>query len=632
MQAKLDYQVFSKKYTVGLGLQSKNEAHIEENHFSFDFQEKKLNHGEISYTGRLDWNTNVRPSVGLKLLSITVELPLPPYGKFSILQNGYQSWGFSTVYSGKEKDVSPSLQFLRTSQENIYTTHSGKKGDFQSEGMTVLYDSEKKQGFILGISEPGDLGVKFRVKLRENGELEAIDIIYDIFASIEFKNNQGVSLTPVKWIPIGEDIATALDEYGKSVGKKFGVKQNTEPVPTGWCSWYYYYTKISEKIILENLQEIKNKNLPLEFFQIDDGYQIEIGDWLVTNSKFPAGMKFLADEIKKVGLKPGIWLAPFLVRPKAEIFQTYPEAIIKDEEGKPVSAIWQPLWGTGHTFALDVTHPIALDYIETVFRTMTTEWGYNYLKLDFLYGACLDGVIYNSKLTPVQKYRNALERIRKVVGKNTFLLGCGAPMYPSIGYFDGMRISCDITPKWKRDFIRVLLKDKNALCTERALINGLYRAFMHRNFWLNDPDCLIVRKDKNKMNYDQTVLMATVMGLSGGMLLMSDNLSTIDTGRLPVLLKAIELSKLCQGARSIPLGLMENKFPVGFYNSSGVLGIWNPTDKTKEIEVFFPYAFDFDSKNNLWTGQSVEMEFAPETKILKTKLGPYGSWVLGPNT
>ena len=73
------------------------------------------------------------------------------------------------------------------------------------------------------------------------------------------------------------------------------------------CSWYYYYTSISEKIILDNLREIKNKSLPIEFFQIDDGYQKEIGEWLVPNSKFPAGMQFLADEIKKVGLKPDSW-------------------------------------------------------------------------------------------------------------------------------------------------------------------------------------------------------------------------------------------------------------------------------------------------------------------------------------
>ena len=60
------------------------------------------------------------------------------------------------------------------------------------------------------------------------------------------------------------------------------------------------YTKISEKVILDNLREIREKKIPVEFFQIDDGYQKEIGEWLTPNAKFPAGMQFLAEEIKKV--------------------------------------------------------------------------------------------------------------------------------------------------------------------------------------------------------------------------------------------------------------------------------------------------------------------------------------------
>ena len=626
--ARLHYQVFSKKYTVPLDLQSKNKLDVEENHFKFEFQEEKQPNGESLFSGKLDWDSYNRPSVGLKLLHLTITLPLPPYGKYSIFQHGYQSWEFSTVYSAKEKDISPSLQFLRTSQENYYTKHSGKRGDFISEWMTILYDLEQKKGYLLGVAQPTDLGVKFRIKLRENGEVEILELVYDIYSSPEFKNNKGFLLTPIVMIPIEKDIASTLFEYGKQVSKTHNVPQLNMQVPTGWCSWYYYYTNISEKIILDNLNEIRNKNLPLEFFQIDDGYQKEIGDWLVTNEKFPAGMKFLAEEIKKVGLKPGIWLAPFLVRKKAEIFQIYPEAIIKDEKGKPISAIWQPLWGLDHTYALDITHPVALDYLETVFKTITQDWGYTYLKLDFLYAGLLDGVLYKNRLTPVQRYKNALEKIRKVVGNNIFLLGCGAPLYPSIGYFDGMRVSCDITPFWKREIIRVLAKDKNALCTERALINSLYRAFMHRNFWLNDPDCLIVRKDKNKMSYAQTILMATVMALSGGMLLMSDSLSSLDEDRLPILLKAVELSRKCQKELSIPLGLMEFKFPKGFYNPSGVLGIWNPSKKAEELELYFPYPFEFTNTKDFWTQEEIKIDYDSKTQKIILQLKPYQAVIL----
>ncbi|MCB1176312.1 MAG: alpha-galactosidase, partial [Leptospiraceae bacterium] len=536
----------------------------------------------------------------------------------------------STVYSGKDKDISPSLQFMKTSEENFYTNHSGKKGDFQSEGFTILWDESQKSGVIIGVSEPGDQNVKFHVKLSESGQIETLEAIFDIFSTQEFKGNSQVALVPIKIIPINEKgVAEALKDYGKSLGKKYGVKNISGSSPTGWCSWYYYYTKITEKTILDNINSIKSKNLPIEFIQIDDGYQKEIGEWLVPNEKFPAGMGFLAEEIKKAGYQPGIWLAPFLVRPNAEIFKMYPEAILKDEQGKPVSAIWQPIWGTGHTFCLDVTHPIAIEYLEKVFKTMTEEWGYNYLKLDFLYAGALDGVHYNTRLTPAQRYRNALEIIRKVVGKNTFLLGCGAPLIPSIGIFDGMRISCDITPFWGRQTIRKILKDKHALCTERALVNSLNRSFMHKNLWLNDPDCLITRKKKNKMSYDQTILMASVMALTGGMLLISDNMETVDEDRLPIFHKALEITKLCQEEESIPLGMMKYKFPRGIFNPGGkILGLWNPSKKSEEINLDFPYDFDIEDKKDFWTGETPNLEIDKSNKTIKALLKPFQSIIL----
>ena len=42
-----------------------------------------------------------------------------------------------------------------------------------------------------------------------------------------------------------------------------------------------------------------------EVFQIDDGFQSAIGDWLTTNAKFPAGLDDLASSIDAAGFRPG---------------------------------------------------------------------------------------------------------------------------------------------------------------------------------------------------------------------------------------------------------------------------------------------------------------------------------------
>ncbi len=622
--ARLDYQIFGKKYHTHFSFQSKNTALSNDNQFEIELNEKKMN-SEIHYTGSLTWKSIQRPSVGLKLTTITLSIATINHDTpYEILQNGYQSWGVTTVYNKTEKDSSPLMEFLRVSEENSYTQHSNKTGDFISEGVLVLWNHSLKSGFILGVSDISEQNCKFRVVLNALGHVETVEVIYDLYYSPDFKTS--ISLTSIKMVAITGDIYSALEDYSRTLGKRCGVKKIDQSAPSGWCSWYYYYTKISEKVILDNLKEIREKKIPVEFFQIDDGYQKEIGEWLTPNAKFPAGMQFLAEEIKKANLKPGIWLAPFLARKKSSFFQLYPEAILKDEKGNPVPAIFQPLWGLSNTYCIDVTHPISQDYLENVFKTITKEWGYTYLKLDFLFAGLLDGVPYNTKVSPAQKYRQSIESIRKIVGKNIFLLGCGAPLFPSIGLFDGMRVGCDVTPHWSIQTIRKWLRDKHALCTENALINTLNRSFMHRNLWLNDPDCLIIRKDKNQMNYSQTILMATVMGLSGGMLLLSDNLSTIDQSRYPILEKALELNKICQESNSVPLGFMEYKFPRGFYNKGGAFGIWNPEPKQTEFSLYFPYPIPFENENEFWTKEKfLNYQYDKDTSRLTIRLEPYQS-------
>src|SRR5690606_26561607 len=53
---------------------------------------------------------------------------------------------------------------------------------------------------------------------------------------------------------------------------------------TGWSSWYNLYASITEANILEHLhgaaEVVRREALPLQVFQIDDGFTPEMGDWL----------------------------------------------------------------------------------------------------------------------------------------------------------------------------------------------------------------------------------------------------------------------------------------------------------------------------------------------------------------
>lgn len=630
IKARLTSKVFEKKNDIEFQENTESKYIDTQNSYSLVLNKTSDKNSEYKLCPHLSWiNTNKNP-VGLQLRNLYIHLDefLDIEGLL-VYQHGYQSWSFSTVYNHTEKDQSPLLHFLRISEENSFTQHTASEGEFIAEGLLMAYSPSQKKGFIISVDGAVKQNVKFFIKLSSLGSVETLSVIYDLFCYPELKNNIPIELTPIMYLTFEGSPEIRLENFGKEFSKKFSIPELPSKVPIGWCSWYYYYTKITENIILTNLRESVEKKLPFDVFQIDDGYQREIGDWLETNHKFPSGMAYLAEEIKKSGYKPGIWLAPFIVRKKSNFYNMYPEAILRDENEKPVKAIWNPLWGLDSMYALDVTHPAAIEMLEKVFKTIVSEYGYVYLKLDFLFAASLDGVAYNPKLTPAERYSNVLKLIRDIVGKDIFLLGCGAPLISSIGIFDGMRIGCDVTPFWYASWFRNLLKDKHALCTEKALINAIFRNFFHKNVWLNDPDCLLVRKDKNKMNYNQTIMMATIISLLGGMFFASDNLKTMDTERYDLLKKAIELHAICSEKQALPLNLFEQKFPKAIYNEAGYLGIWNSEKIEKWIEVDLPENIKIGEAVDYWTSEQIpDFELNEESKKLRVKLPPYKAIVV----
>ena len=97
------------------------------------------------------------------------------------------------------------------------------------------------------------------------------------------------------------DERTVFSKYANELGKRFGAKTG-KPVLRVWCSWYSLYTAIDEKILSSVINELGD--LPFDVLQIDDGWQVKIGDW-EANSKFPSGMKNVADKIKSTGRRAG---------------------------------------------------------------------------------------------------------------------------------------------------------------------------------------------------------------------------------------------------------------------------------------------------------------------------------------
>jgi alpha-galactosidase len=160
---------------------------------------------------------------------------------------------------------------------------------------------------------------------------------------------------------------------------------------------------------------------------------------------------------------------------------------------------------------LDLTHPDVRAYLTETVRALVG-LGIDYLKLDFLYAGAVPGR-RSADATPVAAYRSGLELIREAAGPEVYLLGCGAPILPSVGLVDAMRVSPDTFHEGGEDGATGL----------RGRMSLVARAWQHGRFWVNDPDSLVTRP-----TYAQRARWAETVETYGGLRSFSDRVEELD--------------------------------------------------------------------------------------------------------
>ncbi len=285
------------------------------------------------------------------------------------------------------------------------------------------------------------------------------------------------------WLLAHGDEDEVFAAYAEHLGARLG--RGTKRAGNVWCSWYAYYENITEDQLAEDITALKG--LPFDVAQIDDGWQEQVGDWH-PNRKFPSGMRALADRIADAGLRPGLWLAPFIVHPDSRTAHERPELLLRDAAGAPVVAGHN--WGTGY-WTLDLTLPSVQDHLRETVHRLTREWGFGYLKLDFLQAGTTPG----SRSADVDRetaYRTGLRVIREAAGDETYLLGSGAPLLPSLGLVDGLRSGPDVAPMWDH----YATQDPSDALARNAVVNTLHRLW-HAPVVEVDPDVVYFRSRLN---------------------------------------------------------------------------------------------------------------------------------------
>jgi alpha-galactosidase len=387
----------------------------------------------------------------------------------------------------------------------------------------------------------------------------------------------------------GADPYALLEVYGKAVADYHGKKLDAPPI-VGMMTWYGYGTAIDESIILENAQLIASlfRGYPQKMqlmMLCDHGWQQDAnwGYWHPDQTRFPHGIKWLAAQMANYGVAMGLWYTPFCITPNAPNHMQLLPLEALDAKGRPYTSdacVWGHL--PGQPACMPITFfdgglpAVQKEWGDTLARMKS--WGTVYWKLDFF--SLRTSSNNRHKLGDGELYAQTYKTFQAAAGDAT-LNPCSCDCNLQVGYCDSTRVSADMGQAG--DWSGTIDGFRHGMGTIAALW------YKHRNFFVNDPDSIQVAKG---CSLAEARVRATVVAMSGGHFMLSEDLRTVDPERLELIRRLLPVYP--RAAR--PLDLFEHPFPQGHpalwslslptsFGPMTALAVFNLTNETRKYRI-----------------------------------------------
>ena len=475
------------------------------------------------------------------------------------------------VLSDSFSESSPILHIYDLGKAPLDGAGKGYSDTHLAVGSQLIYNLESRQSLFLGaltsqrwltvlrlgVAKSGSNGVRVdsytvdstgTTELKKKGALENAPRENQIELSLSVTPGQELASERLLF-STGRDYNKQLQAYGEAVGR-LNQARVTREAPWGWWSWATYYAGITAGLTLTNAQWLAEhlEKYGYNYILIDEGYQYARGEYSTPNAaQFPEGMLSLSRQIYNLGLRLGIWTAPFEVSQRAWVYQHHKEWLVHNAAGKPIQIGG---WPDERLYVLDSTHPGAQEYLRQTYRTMAREWGVRYFKFDYMDETAIEGFHYRVGTTALQALRIGLEVIRKAVGEDVLIDKDGSPMLAPVGIVDEGRTSEDTSHSFK---------DSKSAATGIAA-----RYYMHRHFFVNDPDAFTVSRQSDPgestppPTLNESEVAIALAAVSGSMFEIGDDLTLL--GSEPERLALVQNHDLLQMVKlnraAVPLDLM----------------------------------------------------------------------------
>jgi alpha-galactosidase len=457
----------------------------------------------------------------------------------------------------------------------LYDLGKTPGGMHRGVGSQLIYNRESKQSLFIGALTADHLLTYLHLQAaREGADMRIASYSVDLAGTTEIQKEYDLRDGPAENhlelnLPIepggkfvserlmfaaGPDYQNQLLAYGDAIRKLHHARVSLQ-TPIGWWSWTAYYGAINEGETLANAdwQAAHLKALGYNFFQVDEGYQYARGEYETANARqFPNGMRAVGHHVTGDGLIFGVWTAPFQVTSRAWVYEHHKDWLVHNAKGEPIHT--QLLWRqkSDLIYALDTTNPGAQDYLRRTYHTLVREWGVRFIKLDFMDSSAIEGFMYRPNTTALEALRIGLQVIRDAVGEDVILDKDGSPMLTPVGLVDTGRVSADTAHSFEG--------------TRTAASGIAARFYMHRNFFLDDPDAFNTVEEsfsdhtRASASYPLSVAQASIAlsAVSGGMYEIGDDMLVMGSqkDRLELVENEDLLNMAKLGRASTPVDLM----------------------------------------------------------------------------
>jgi len=493
----------------------------------------------------------------------------------------------------------------------IYDLGQAPGGMHRAAGSQLIYNRESNRSLFFGALRSQRFLTILHLKAEKDaaGKAQAVSFTVDSTGTTEIQKDNALEKAPPAdqievSVPVaaGEDLSSEpvmfaagenyhaqLENYGEAI-RLLNRARVSGPNLIGWWSWTAFYGGIQEGPTLTDAHWLAEHLKPLgyEYFHIDEGYQYARGEYATPNgTQFPHGMWNVGHEICQLGLKLGLWTAPFEVSGRAWVYEHHKDWLVHNAQGKPIRLGFVGRGTSDPLYALDTTNPGAQEYLRETYRKLTREWGVRYFKLDFMDTTAIEGYYYKPHTTALEAQRIGLKIIREAVGEDVLLDKDGSPMLNPVGIVDCGRISVDTGHSFQAG--------------KEAVPGIAARYYMHRNWFVSDPDAFSVagqlipgqtwHQSRTPITLDDAEISIALAAVSGGMFEEGDDLPTLGSERERLALvknpDLLQMAKL--GRAALPLDLLtyreEDQLPSVFLlkedRRQTMLAVFNWTDEPR---------------------------------------------------